>query len=89
MLVVALLTDYKTDPKLSIAEIERDFTPVFDHINDKHMIEVGDPRRPTAQRVQQLNGGIVYNNFRKNRSEQTLENLLENVYEIPRRLPRS
>ena len=86
MLVIALLTDYKTDRKLFLDEIDINFKPVFDHINDKYMIEAGDFTRPTARDVQHLNGGRLYNDYRKKPVEK-LEELFDS-YELPRPLPR-
>ena len=86
MLVVALLTHYKTNRRLSLTEIKSDFKPVFDRINDNYMIEIGDYRRPTARDVQHLNGGVLYNDYKKKPVEE-LEALFDS-YELPRPLPR-
>ena len=86
VLVVALLTDYKTDPMLSIRQIERDFEPVFDHIIEMYKLERGDPW-PTAWRVWELNGGPLYRRYEK-RSRKTLDGLFEQ-YGLPSLLPRN
>ena len=85
ILVVALLTGYKIDPGLPLAQIETAFKPVFDHIIEEYMIEDGDITRPTAKRVQSLIGSPLYNSY-KRESKETLDRRAKD-YLIPRPFP--
>ena len=60
ILIVALLKHYENDLEMSLDQIQKEFKPLFDSINENYLIEDDDPRRPTAKQVQELNGGNLY-----------------------------